>query len=275
VQQIIYFFIRNKNFLLFAFLFFISLALTINSHSYHSSKFVSSANFLSGGIYNMRSGITDYFNLKEQNDILHEENNRLRLLLMNGAMISSEISLDSTVIDTNYLFTAAQVISNNYAGTRNNLTINKGENDSIKIDMGVISSEGVVGIINSTSSNYASVQSVLNTSSRIVGKFKKSNQFGTMVWDAKAPNIVQLTEIPRIANVMVGDTIITDSKSTIFPEGIPIGSVINFQRDPSNDYYAIDVELFSDMTRLKHLYVISHRDAPEIKALEQEVTDGQ
>ena len=275
MQQIIYFFIRNKNFLLFAFLFFISLALTINSHSYHSSKFVSSANFLSGGIYNMRSGITDYFNLKEQNDILHEENNRLRLLLMNGGMISSEISLDSTVIDTNYLFTAAQVISNNYAGTRNNLTINKGENDSIKIDMGVISSEGVVGIINSTSSNYASVQSVLNTSSRIVGKFKKSNQFGTMVWDAKDPNIVQLTEIPRIANVMIGDTIITDSKSTIFPEGIPIGSVINFQRDPSNDYYAIDVELFSDMTRLKHLYVISHRDAPEIKALEQEVTDGQ
>lgn len=275
MQQILFFFIRNKNLLLFALLFSISFVLTINSHSYHKSKVVTSANFLSGGIYSIKSSITDYFDLREQNELLTQENSQLRSLLENGGLMNSKISKDSMTLEANYSIVTATVINNNFSKTKNNLTLDKGWNDSLKVDMGVISPQGVVGIVNSVSNNYASVQSVLNTNSQVVAKFKKSNHFGTLVWNTFEPNIVQLTEIPRLAPVALGDTIVTDGKSTIFPAGILIGKVKSFDRKEGDDYYDINVELFTDMTSVKHVYIISHRHAPEIKELEKAMEDEE
>ncbi len=274
MQQILSFFIRNKNFLLFTVLFIISVGLTIETHSYHKSKAVTSANFLSGGIYSIKSSITDYFDLKKQNQLLTEENARLRFQLENDALSGSEKENDTSLLDSNFTFVTARVINNTYSKTKNNLTLNKGSKDGITIDMGVLSPDGVIGIINSVSNNYATVQSVLNTNSQIVAKFKKSDHFGTLKWDAKDPYLVQLIEIPRLAPVALGDTIVTDGRSTIFPEGIPIGMVYNFDRDEGDDYYSINVQLFTDMTSVKHAHVIGHRDAAEIKQLENSVEDN-
>jgi len=91
MQQIINFIIRNKNFLLSLLLFSISLVFTIQTHSYHKSKFINSANFLTGGIYNSINNFTEYLNLKSQNHVLAEENSRLKMLLFN-----SENKKDST-----------------------------------------------------------------------------------------------------------------------------------------------------------------------------------
>lgn len=274
MQQIIFFFIRNKNFLLFLLLFSISIGLTINSRSYHQSKFVTSANFISGGIYSWKSNITDYFDLRTQNELLTEENNRLRTLLKNARP-----KIDSSIMATSgaglYDIYTATVINNNYSNTKNYLTLNRGKKDSIQVDMGVISPKGVVGIVHSTSKNYAAVQSVLNSNSQIVAKFKKSDHFGTLIWNGQEPTAVQLTEIPRIAPVALGDTIVTDGKSTIFPEGILIGKVKDFERDPEDDYYKINIELFTDMTSLKHVYVVKHNRKKEIQTLEQQTEDAQ
>ncbi len=275
MQQIIFFFIRNKNFLLFALLFGISIGLTLNSHYYHKTKFVNSANFLSGGIFSFKSTVTDYFDLRQQNEILTEENKKLRAFIQNLEQEESIDTTDGMFADRSFKFYAAKVINNNYAKTKNYLTLNKGSNDSLKVDMGVISSEGIVGIVHSVSGNYASVQSVLNTNSQVVAKFKKSDHFGTLVWNTEIPNVVQLTEIPRLAPVALGDTIVTDGKSTIFPEGIPIGKVRDFERNPDEDYYSINVELFTDMTSVKHVYAVENTRAEEILTLENQVEDAE
>ncbi|HPF11054.1 MAG TPA: rod shape-determining protein MreC [Flavobacteriaceae bacterium] len=274
MQQIIHFFIRNKNFLLFLLLFTISIAFTINSHTYHGNRFVSSANFISGSIFGFKSAITEYLGLKSQNEKLAKENRELRSRLLN---VNPSGEVENTnpplVVDSTYTFINAKVINNSYGRTKNQLTIDKGKKDGVVIDMGVMSPEGVVGIVSHTSSNYASVQSVLNTNSQVVAKFKKSNHFGTLVWDGKDPSILQLKEIPRIAPVGKGDTIVTDGRSTIFPEGIPIGTVSDFEIEEVGDYYRIQVKLLTDMTSLKHVYLVQRVDAPEIKALENEAND--
>ncbi|MEM7186149.1 MAG: rod shape-determining protein MreC [Bacteroidota bacterium] len=273
MQQILSFFIRNKNFLLFALLFGISIALTISSHSYHQSKAVTSANFLSGGIYQLKSSITDYFDLKQQNELLIQENAELRFLIENGGFRHAMMPIDTTVVDSNYTFVPARIINNSYTKSKNNLTLDKGRNDSILVDMGVLSPQGVIGIINSTSGNYATVQSVLNSNSHVVAKFKKSDHYGYLSWNGGDPNLIGLIEIPRLAPVALGDTIVTDGRSTIFPEGVPIGTVHNFNNDSGDDYYTINVKLFTDMTSVKNAYVIGHRDADEIQQLENEIED--
>lgn len=273
MQQIIYFFIRNKNFLLFAVLFAFSILLTIQTHNYHSDKFISSANSITGGIFKFKSNLTDYFHLGTANEKLLEENLLLRQQLEKYSDQSSIPSLDTTGLPK-FEYLSANVINNNYSKTKNQITIDKGRSDDIKIDMGVVSTNGLVGIISDISNNYATIQSILNTKSRINAKLKKSNHFGSLIWNTEDPNVVQLIDIPRLAGIEKGDTIITGGRSTIFPEGILIGRVEDFHLDKDDNYYYVNIRLFNDMTSLQHVYLIKNNEAAEIMKLEKGVEDA-
>ena len=264
MQQIINFLIKNKTFLLFLLLFSFSVFLTFQSHSYHKSKFINSANFLTGGIYKSANNIKQYFGLKEENEILLEENNRLKSILFNIETEDSKPYSLNKNTSHNYKLIAAQVYKNSYSATNNYLTINKGIKDSIKQDLGVITSNGIIGIIDNTSKKYARVMSILNTNSRINVQLKRTNHFGILKWDTKSPQIVQLNDIPKLAPVTIVDTVITGGRSTIFPKGIPVGKIVSFQLDETQSDYIIDIKLFNDMTNLGHVFIIENLDAKEI-----------
>jgi rod shape-determining protein MreC len=269
MQQIINFLIRNKNNILFLLLLTFSLFLTIQSHSYQKSKFISSANFLSGGIYSWTSNINSYFYLEEYNLRLLEENERLRTRLATYED-SLEISTyrDTSSFDADYIFRASEVINNNYAKVDNYLTIKSGSRNGIERDMGVVTSKGIVGIVENVSPNYSTVISILNSNSRINAQLKQSNHFGTLVWNGDDPNVVQLIDVPSVAPIAEGDTIITGGRSLIFPKGLPIGAIKNFSLDQSESYYNIDIELFNDMTNIGYVYIIENTSQAEIRELQ-------
>lgn len=267
MQQIIKFFLRNKTFLLYLFLLFLSLLFTIQSHSYHKSRFINSANFLTGGIYNSINNVHSFFNLKSQNELLQEENNYLKSVLYNTSGELKEAFVDSIAFANNYKFTPAKIIKNSYALTNNVLLLDKGKRDSVKQDFGVITSKGVLGIIDETSNKYATVISILNTNVKISAQLKNTNHFGSLEWDTKSPNQVQLHEISKIAPLKKGDTIITSGRSIIFPKGIPIGTIESFKLDSAENFYTIEVNLFNDMTNIEYVYIIENTDKEEINEL--------
>ena len=269
MQQIIFFFIRNKNFLLFIVLFSISIFLTIQSHSYHKNNFVNSSNSITGGIYTIKSSITNYFNLREKNEILIDENTRIRIQLESYKSKVVNQNIDTNSILSKYYFVSARVINNSFSKTKNKLTIDKGQRDSIQLDLGVITSKGIVGIIDNVSNKYATIQSILNTNSQINAKLKNAKHFGSLVWNTEDPNVIQLIDIPRLAPVKIGDTIVTGGKSTIFPVGILIGAVIDFELTEDENSQNLNIQLFNDMTNLQHVYIINNLDSQEIINLEK------
>lgn len=268
MQQIINFLIRYKIFLLYFLLFFISLIFTVQSHSFHQSKFLNSSNYISGSIYEKSNNITTYFGLREENKKLLKENERLRYQLYNQSEEAFLSEKDSS--DYGFLVVRGKAIKNSFSDQRNYITINKGSNDSIQQDMGVITDKGILGIVENTSGNYASVQSILNEKSNINAKIKNSNHFGSLVWDTKNYNTVQLIDIPRLVPLTIGDTIVTGAMSSIFPENIPIGTIKKFDLDSSKSFYFIDVALFNDMTNIENIYIIKNLNRPEILELEAE-----
>jgi len=275
MHQIINFLIRNKYFLLFAFLLMLSLVFTIQSHSYHRSKFVNSANWFSGGIYGSVNNVQDYFKLKTYNRQLLEENARLRERLKSPnednldlellTNTNSPIPLDSL---SKFSYIPAKVLSNNYAKTDNFITLLGGANNGIQKDQGVITSEGIVGIIDKTSASYSTVLSILNSNFTTNAKLRASEHFGTMQWDGKDPNIVQVIDMQQQAPIKIGDTIETSGKSAIFPKGIPIGTIDEFVLDPSKNFYTLSIKLINDMTNLGHVYIIDNSYKEEIITLE-------
>ena len=270
MQQIFNFVIKNSNRLLFLLLLVISLSLTIQSHSYHKSKIISSANFFTGGVYENINTIDEYFGLRTKNEELANENARLKMLLFNlkDSVALPKIDSIKGVKKTDIL--VSKVIHNSYSVLENYLTINNGKTSGIKANMGVINSAGIVGIIDKTSNNYATVISVLNVKSQINAKIKKSNHFGSLVWNGKNAGFVQLIDVPRLAGVRKGDTIVTGGQSVIFPENIGIGTIEKVYIDNLTNYYTLDIKLFNDMTNLGHVYIIKNKDSEEIINLENQ-----
>lgn len=273
MQQIFNFIFKNSNRILFLLLLSISLALTVQSHSFHRSKIISSANFLSGGVYEKLNSFDEYLNLKTENEALAQENALLRNALFKIEDTATVKQIDSVkgVKPTDII--VSKVIRNSYNVYENYLTLNSGAKDGVKPDMGVVNSLGIVGIIENTSTNYSTVISILNKRSQINAKIKKSNHFGSLNWNGKSTGFVQLTDLPRLAMIKIGDTIVTGGQSVIFPENINIGTISKIYRDKQTNFYTLDVKLFNDMTNLGHVYIIKRKDREEIINLEKREKD--
>ncbi len=264
MQRIIYFLIRNKDFILFLSLLFICLSINISYNEYNKSRFLNSSNTLFSHLYNTKFTISKYFNLEYQNKILTEENRKLRLILYN----TNKKKVDQFE-KVNFDVTSVSVIKNSYSYSNNFITIDRGKKDSIDIDNGVISSNGVVGIIDKTTYNYSRFISILNTNFLLNAKFKNSNYFGILSWDGININKVQLKDVPKQAEVSIGDTIVTGGNSLIFPKGIPVGYVDSYKLDNSENYLELEIKLATDMTNIEKLYVLKNNNLREINSLDE------
>jgi rod shape-determining protein MreC len=269
MQQIFNFIFKNSYRMLFLLLMVTAISLTIQSHSYHKSKVISSANFLTGGVYKQINNVNEYFNLRTKNEELALENARLKSILFNRKDTLKVPLLDTIKGVKKTDLIVAKVIHNSYSAQVNFLTLDSGAKNGIRPEMGVINSLGIVGIVENVSPNYATVLSILNTESPINAKIKKSNHIGSLIWNGKNTGFVQLIDVPRLASVRKGDTIVTGGQSTIFPENINIGTIEKIYTDDQTNYYTLDVRLFNDMTSLGHIYIIRNRDRQEILTLEK------
>lgn len=270
MQQIFNFIYKNSILLLFLLLLGISLTLSIQSHSYHRSRAVTSANAVTGYVYEQINSVEEYLSLKSQNEALASENAQLKKLLFNTQDTANMPPIDIPDAMGNYKVIQSKVVKNSYNVHENYLTINSGRNQGVKEDMGVVSSLGVVGIIEKTSPGYSTVISILNLKFKLDAKIKKNNHFGTLTWNGKNTGFAQLIDVPRLATVKKGDTIVTGAESRIFPENIPIGTIDKVYVDKKTNYYTLDVRLFNDMTSLGHVYIIENKDRDEIIKLEEE-----
>jgi len=270
MQQLIYFIRKYRYFLFFLLLEFIAINLIINNHSFHKSKFVNSANYITGDFYNKTNSIKNYLNLNKENVELLNEN----IIIKNEN--EKLIEILNTVTKVKFIDTSKQrrsyingkIEKNQYSSNFNFLTINLGINDSVFSEMAVINSKGIIGITEFVSIKYSRVQSILNKNSKINAKLKNSNHFGSLTWNGFSYNTVQLLDIPRQAIIKTGDTVITGGMSSIFPEGVPVGTVINIEKG-SSIKRIINIKLFNDMSNLRNVYVIKDFDKKEIRDLEK------
>jgi rod shape-determining protein MreC len=268
MQQIINFIIKNSYRLLFLLLLVLSLSLTIKSHTYHRSEYINSANKITGSVYTQLNDVNEYFSLKEKNKELASENALLKELLFNkkDTLVTSKTLFRNDL--NNFNVVVGKVVKNSFNTRENYITINAGKTLAIKTDMGVINDKGVVGIVEKTSKDFATIQSVLNIKSKINAKIKNSDHFGSLVWDGKNVGFAQLIDVPRLASLRKGDSIVTGGNSDIFPENIPIGKIDKIFIDRKTNYYTINVRLFNDMTALGYVYIIENKKKKQKQELE-------
>ena len=246
---------KYQFFVLFVILEVISLSLLFNSYSYHKTLIFNATNDFSGNVFSLSSDVSSYFSLKKENDLLLEENTRIRNQLNSSFLIT-----DTSYIyrDSLYRFIPAKVVSNSATKRNNFILISKGSLHGIKKEMGVISSSGLAGIVIGVSDHYSYVMSMLHQNSRISGRIKKNGQLVNVIWDDRSYLTGDIIDIPSHIQLAKGDTIITSGNSLIFPEGITIGFVTVQEKSENKSLGKASLQFSTDFNSLQHVYVIEN-----------------
>lgn len=287
MQQLIDFIIRRKNVLVYFLLLSLSLSLIFKTNLFQKSKIIIFSNSTANYFNEMFNNLNGYFDLRRVNSELVNENLFLKNQLENVINKKQLDSLDNAI----FKYQNAKVISNSFSSFKNYLIIDKGLKHGLENEMGIISSKGIVGIINYTTKNYSSVMSVLNIDTKINAKVKRTSHFGTLEWNGLSSKNLLLNDIPETAEIKVGDSIITGGMSLIFPEGINIGvvseiikqknrndTIANFMINNQvkiakiqfkENYLNIVVKLHTDMNNLDIVYVIESLNKEEFKNIKK------
>lgn len=255
-------------FVLFVVLEIISLSLLFNSYSYHRSLKYSVVSDFSGNIFSLYNNITDYFSLKQENEILAKENASLH------NMLKSSFYHADTIVgyeDTLYQYIPAKIVSNSVNKPNNFMLINKGRNDSLKKEMGVISPAGVAGIVVGVSNHYSVIMSLLHQNTRLSARIKKNGQLVNLVWPGLDYVTGKIVDIPSHVILQQGDSVITSGNSLIFPEGLLIGTVLKENIKSGGDLGEATLKFSTDFNSLQHVYVIKNKQKTEQLNLFEEV----
>ena len=232
MRNLILFLARNYYIILFLSLETFAVFLVIQNNHFQRSQFLNSSNAISGNIYETYSGITDYFGLREKNDKLAIENailkNQLRKTF--GTSIRTTLLVSDSLQRKQFLYLEAKVVSNSTNRRKNYLTLNLGKNQGVTNESAVICSEGIVGIVRDVSDNFSSVMSVLHENSRIPVTIKKYGENSILTWNGGDEWHGQMERIPSHLDIKKGDTVVTSSYSSIFPEGVMVGTIDGFEK---------------------------------------------
>lgn len=280
MRKLIAFLIKYSVVILFILLELLSFGLIVNNNGYQKSVFFSSGNTVLASLYEVSNSVVEYFYLRQANNGLALENtqlknqlvelkNQLQVIAPADSVTQNQLQVDPQN-EISYIY--AKVIHNSTNKMQNYITLNKGERDGIRVDMGVVNEDGVVGIVAKVTEKFSVVIPVINPKLQINSKFKSNNYSGPIVWEGKDYRFTKLNDIARHVKFALGDTLITSGYTYSFPEGILIGTVDDFVINESDAYYDIKIRLAVNFRTLSHVQVINYLNYEEQRQLEKSVT---
>jgi len=242
--------------------------LIIQNSQYHRSLFLNSSNTAIGSVLLVSNDINQYYRLTDINESLASENTTLKNSLKEFNQLPDSIRYDSA---RKFNYIKARVINNSVDLRNNMITINVGEKDGIKINMAVIGGGGIIGKTRYVSNNFTLVTSLLHTSSMVPAAIKGKVNICTIQWDGTDPYLVDLLYVPRHYSLEIGDTVITNGYSGIFPENLPIGNIHSIDLSTDEPFFNIKVKLVNDFYKIAYVQVAESVEFPEIDSLQNQV----
>jgi rod shape-determining protein MreC len=170
-------------------------------------------------------------------------------------------------------FIPATIINKSVARANNYITIDKGKIDGIKKGMGVVSNNGVIGIVKETSKHFSSVLSILHSKSKVSVVIKKNNHFGSLQWDGKSYKKAKIYDIPSHVDLQLGDTIITSGFSYIFPSKTIVGVISDIKTKEADKFHNLKMSFIEDLKEVKYVNVCQPLQKEEKELLEEQLSN--
>lgn len=270
------FILRFHEFIIFFMLESIAVTLFLRNSYYQQTQMYAAMQGVQSYCFKLTGNLTDYFSLRDDNEALLSENAKLRNLIDRYRSIDTAKSTTWTSANEGKLFTymPAKVVSGATNRQYNYLVLDISRWDNIVSDMGVVTDNGVVGIVVSTSAHYAIVMSLLNRDFKISARIRQNGYLGSLTWDGLDYREAILSEVPQHVHIAVGDTVETSGYSAMFPEGIFIGTVVSYEVKKGN-FHEIRVKLEVDFKKLRYVNITRFSRYWELKNAEKQISTQQ
>lgn len=263
MHNLLEFLAKYNHWLLFVVLEAVSFTLLFQYNSYQGSVWFSSANAVSGKLYDWNSDVESFFSLTKLNQELSQRNVYLEQQVQQLSERLTDVTKDSTWVQRNqisllqnYRLIPAKVVSNSIDDPNNLITLDKGSADGIHKDMGVVCGTGVVGIVYLVSQHYSVVIPVLNVKSNISCTIQGRGYFGYLRWKGGVSELAYLEEVPRHAHFKLGDYVVTSGYSAVFPPGVRVGKILHVFNSADGLSYRVQLRLSTDFGNLRDVCVI-------------------
>lgn len=263
MRNLLEFLAKYNHWFVFLILEVVSMVLLFQYNSYQGSAWFSSANAVTGKLYEWDANVETFFSLTkvnqeltQRNAYLEQEVQKLSDSLVSVTKDSSIYHRDQFALLRNYRLIPAKVVANSIDKPGNLMTIDKGSADGIHKDMGVISGTGVVGIVYLVAEHYAIVIPVLNTKSNISCMIQNRGYFGYLRWKGGVSDLAYLEEVPRHAHFKLGDYVVTSGYSAVFPPGVRVGRILHVFNSADGLSYRVQLRLSTDFACLRDVCVI-------------------
>ena len=220
--------------------------------------------------WNRTSRVNYYLHYRTENERLAAENLELRQQLAAARAAVKAADSIPVIVEPDFTFIGATVIKNTVDRQHNHLVLDRGSREGVEPGMGVVTSRGVIGIVDAVSQHYCHVISLLGAGQTVSAKLAGSGAFGPMTWTGLEPGRMLLREIPVHVQAAPGDTVLTSGYSTIYPPDIPIGSVVDAKVSKGSSQ-ELTVQLFEEFRALRHVYIVKNNHQQEIEELYESI----
>lgn len=275
MENILLFFKRYGFWFVFVLLEAGSFVVFFSFNGRQGSVFLSSVNVVAASVNGLQRGVVDFFNLSSVNKRLTEEN---VVLQQEVGRLSRELTRERSTsvqearewadsLAMGYERIMARVVSASIHRKENYIVLDKGRADGVGEEMGVVCSDGVVGIVFLVDRHYCMVLPTINSRSSISCTFRGKSYYGYLQWGGGDAREAYLTDVPRYANVSVGDVIETSGYSAMFPSGFYVGKVLKITDAEDGLSLKVHVRLGTEFASLSDVCILKNNDRNEIDSL--------
>ena len=265
MRNLLAFLAKYNHWFVFILLEVICFVLLFRFNNFQGSVYFSSANAVAGKVYEYNSSVTTFFNMSQSNKKLSERNLILEQQVRALTQYIATHHGDSLAMEqcqkqalAGFKLIPAKVIQSTINREDNLITIDKGKADGIHEDMGVACGTGVVGVVYMASDHYSIVLPVINVNSNISVMIHKRGYFGFLHWKGTPSDIAYVDDVPRHARFALGDYVVTNGYSSIFPPGIMVGKILHVFNSSDGLSYRVQLRLSTDFGKLRHVCVIDN-----------------
>lgn len=271
MRSIYYLFTRFYVAILFVLLEIFALSLVFKSHKYQEVRFLNTSGNFTGTVLEYVNGINTFIHLGKNNEILLEENTQLKKLIAYQNQYPNDSTLPRNSSTYHFDYIPAKIVNNTISKSINYITIDKGSKDGIQKGLGVVSSNGVVGIVTNVSENFSLIMSVVSVKSLIGVRHKNTNALGNLRWNGEDPYTLQIDGLSKTLPIKKNDTILTAGFSSIFPPNIVVATVKKLEPDESTSFYNMNVRLTNNINTLSYVYVVKNEKKKELDSLQMQM----
>ncbi len=266
---------RSRIFLLFIALEAVAFIWISQSRSYQRAVLINSSNEVTGYVLEKTEDWEDYLELKSQNEKLAGENARLRGLdsVSLYPLNAPQKQINDSLYKVRYTYLEGEVINSSYMKARNYMTINRGRIHGVEPNMGIIGSHGIVGVVKDVSEHFCTAIPLINPSFRVSGRIKSNMSFGPVEWKGSNYQYTYLSDIPRHVEITIGDTVVTDSRSQLFPQGLLIGTIESYELQEDQNFNELKLHISTDFSSLDHVYIVKDMMKMELQQLESQLNN--